>query len=306
MNDREIEPLPVRMPGSLLSLMRELGELKRVRSAGRVGSIAARWFSEGWARLLSTGSTVDAMRGQVGGALAAVRLGDIDRDVLRDLDVGEAQAASILRDAFDAVAGPIDPSLRAMLSGPHDRAPCMPLPDFVSRLSDQPRAGVTCPGRPRLVFEPTENHAEHCATVAVYGVLLSPVFDADPSTVWLASMAHHFHNAYLPDSGFTGEVLLGASLDLAVERATARCLSQLTRDLAALVSDARRILPDASSADARAFHAADTLDRVWQVEQHLRAGRVGLDQVLGEMALIHEGPAKAFQDQVLRAAGLAS
>ncbi len=59
------------------------------------------------------------------------------------------------------------------------------------------------------MFEPPENHAEHCLAVAVYGVLLAPRYGADPSVVFLAGLAHHLHNARLPDSGFTGEALLG-------------------------------------------------------------------------------------------------
>ncbi|WP_204268457.1 hypothetical protein, partial [Escherichia coli] len=68
------------------------------------------------------------------------------------------------------------------------------VPAFVAALAEQPRAGVTCPGKPRILFEPPENHAEHCLVVAVYGVVLSPFYRADPGTVFLAAMAHHFHN----------------------------------------------------------------------------------------------------------------
>ena len=163
---------------------------------------------------------------------------------------------------------------------------------------------MTCPGRPRLLFEPPENHAEHCAVVALYGVLLAPVFDADPATVWLAGLAHHLHNADLPDSGYTGEMLLEPHLAPLMERATARALAQLPTALAATVKTARRILPNADTPEGRAFHAADALDRVWQIDQHLRAGRTTLEIVLTDMALVHEGPVKTFQDQVLRAAGL--
>jgi len=122
--------------------------------------------------------------------------------------------------------------------------------------------------------------------------------------VWLAGMAHHLHNAFMPDSGFTGEMLLGAHLEPAMQRTTTRALRELPSALAARVEDARRILPDAGTPEGRAFHAADTLDRVWQIDQHLRAGRTTLHHVLHDMALVHDGPVKIFQDDVLLAAGL--
>ncbi len=284
--------------------MREIGELKRVRSAGRDGSFAERLFSNGWSRLSAGVPVADALGGSVRDALCGTRLGDIDPAAMRDLGIVEQGVDQIRERALRDAAVAIDPSLATIIGCPQSTSRAA-LPEFVSLLARQPRAGVTCPGRPRLIFEPAENHAEHCVIVAVYGVLLSPLFGADPATVWLASMAHHFHNAFLPDSGFTGEVMLGAALETVMRRATERCLSQLPPALSARVENALAILPDASTSEGRAFHAADTLDRVWQIDQHLRAGRIGLDVVLGEMALVHDGPAKPFQDGVLRAAGLA-
>ena len=291
-------------PAPLLSLLRELGELKRVRSAARPGTIAERLFADGWSRLLAGALPEDAMRGNVAAALTATRLGDIDAATLRTLDVAEDTIAPILARALAEITAVIDPALAARLSGPHLDPPAVPLPDFVARLARQPRAGVTCPGQPRLLFEPPENHAEHCAAVALYGVLLAPVFDADPATVWLAGLAHHLHNADLPDSGYTGEMLLEPHLGDVMARATARALAQLPAAIAVPVENARRILPNADTAEGRAFHAADALDRVWQIDQHLRAGRTTLHTVLTDMALVHEGPVKTFQDQVLHAAGL--
>ena len=303
MDDRADELPGPRLAGPLLSLMGEVGELKRVRSAGRVGSIAERLFADGWARLLAGCPLGAAMGAHVGRTLACVRLGDIDEAVLRDLGVEAATAREVMDGGLRAVVGAVDGALLASLvaAGP---APAASLPGFVAALASQPRAGVTCPGRPRLVFEPVENHAEHCAVVAVYGAMLAPVFGAAPEVVWLASMAHHFHNAFLPDAGFTGEMLLGGHLEGMIGRAVTRCLAMLPDGLAGQVEAALPVLRDASTPEGRAFHAADTLDRVWQIEQHLRPGRIGLDYVLREMALVHEGPAKRFQDAVLRAAGL--
>jgi hypothetical protein len=58
--------------------------------------------------------------------------------------------------------------------------------------------------------------------------------------------------------------------------------------------------------EGRAFHAADTLDRVLQVEGQLRAAGTSMDFVLREMELVHAGPVKPFQDAVLARMGLAA
>ena len=55
--------------------------------------------------------------------------------------------------------------------------------------------------------------------LAVYAVVASPIDGADPTAVFVASMAHHLHNAAMPDSGFSGEVLLGGALDAVIARA---------------------------------------------------------------------------------------
>jgi 5'-deoxynucleotidase YfbR-like HD superfamily hydrolase len=295
-------PVLLDLDPSLLSSLRELGELKRIRSASRTGSVAERLFLSGWSSLASGVPTLAAMQDGVAAALSAIRLGDLDLPTLVELGVPADEAIAILRRAAASMPGL--PALD-LPAGPPSEATA-PVPGFASLLARQPRAGITCPDRPRVLLEPPENHAEHCLAVAVYGVALSPTFGADPQTVWLAGMAHHLHNAFLPDSGFTGEMLLGEHLEPIMQRATERALAELSGPLAARVRAARRILADADTPEGRAFHAADTLDRVWQIDQHLRAGRLDLRFVLDDMALVHEGPVKRFQDEVLRAAGLAA
>ena len=61
---------------------------------------------------------------------------------------------------------------------------------------------------------------------------------------------------------------------------------------------------DATTPDGQAFHAADVIDRVLQIRQHLRGATLTMDVVLNDMDLVHEGPVKAFHDAVLREAGL--
>ena len=78
-----------------------------------------------------------------------------------------------------------------------------------------------------------ENHAEHCWAVAVTGALLAPVYDADPTRVFLAGLAHHLANAWLPDAGDAADVALGDALaDLVPvlrERALDRALPRTPR-----------------------------------------------------------------------------
>jgi 5'-deoxynucleotidase YfbR-like HD superfamily hydrolase len=154
------------------------------------------------------------------------------------------------------------------------------------------------------VLEPPESHAEHCAAVAICGALLSPAWGAEGETVFLAGLAHHLHNALLPDSGFAGEVLLGDWLQPAFARATAIALAELSPLPRERAATALRVIPDAATPEGRAFHAADTLDRVLQVEHHLRAAGTSMEFVLREMELVHAGPTKPFQDSVLERMGL--
>ena len=108
----------------------------------------------------------------------------------------------------------------------------------------------------------------------------------------------------MPDSGFTGEVLLGPHLQTVMAHFIDVCLRQLGPALRAEVERARAILPDAATPEGRAFHAADVLDRVLQLNQYSRAATLTPERMLGEMELVHAGPVKAFQDDVLRRAGL--
>ncbi|TGD98405.1 hypothetical protein EU555_16075 [Methylobacterium nonmethylotrophicum] len=284
------------------ALLVELNDIKRVRSAGRDGSIAERLFLQAWSAL--TGGAEPALLALdiTAKALAASRLGDLDAAFLSLAGLSRIEASAVLVRGFDEVAGPLDPALadalRACLAAPRDWTPGS-VPAFARLQAHQPRAGVTCPGKPRILLEPPENHAEHCLMVAVYGVALSPFYGADPTTVFLAALAHHLHNALMPDAGFTGEILLGSHLDAVIATLSERALSELDEPLRGLVASSRQILADDRTAEGRAFHAADVIDRVLQIAQHLRAASLTMDTVLGEMALVHDGPVKGFHDRVL-------
>ncbi|GJE62166.1 HD domain-containing protein [Methylobacterium trifolii] len=299
---RGAEPGPA-APAGLRELLVEANDLKRVRSAGRAGSIAERLFAQGWGMLTGGARPEDVALDVTATALAATRLCDLDAAFLAASGLSDEAVSSVLVEGFDAVTVALDADMRDRL---RDRlrkpAAHLPgsLPGFVAALAQQPRAGVTCPGRPRILLEPPENHAEHCLMVAVYGVVLSPFYRADPTTVFLAAMAHHFHNAAMPDAGFTGEMLLGDHLLPIMARTTGWALAELDPPLRETVERARAVLPDDATAEGRAFHAADCIDRVLQIAQHLRAASITMGTVLDEMELVHAGPVKPFHDRVLR------
>ena len=302
---------PIRAAGPalgpyLLPLFRELGDLKRIRSAGREGSIADRLFAAGWRALVGGGDPEDVMRATVARALAAARLGDLDRETLLELGLSPTEALEVLRRGFDEVAEAIDSRLAELLRGGLEAeiASEGALPPFVPLLARQPRAGVTCPGRPRLMLQPAENHAEHCLLVAVYGVLAAPIERADAVEVFLAGLAHHFHNATMPDSGYSGETLLGGHLEPVIARAREAALAELKAPLRARVAAALAPIASDRTPEARAFHIGDVIDRVLEIEQHLRAARATMDVVLDDYALVHAGPVKPFHDRVLAEVGL--
>ncbi|WP_431271840.1 hypothetical protein [Dankookia sp. P2] len=291
----------------MLPLCRALGDLKRIRSAGRSGSIAERLFAAAWARVAAGEAPEAVARDTVRSALIATRLSDLDAAALGDAGIPPAEVGRIQGAALAQAATPLDMATRAWLAGgtrPEPAATPASLPGFVASLAAQPRAGATHPQLGRLMLEPPESHAEHCVVVAVIGTLLAPSWDAGFEAVFLAGLAHHLHNALLPDSGFAGEMLLGAWLQPAFARATSLALQQLDPVPRNRVAAALQVIPDAATPEGSAFHAADTLDRVLQVEHHLRAAGTTMDYVLREMELVHAGPTRIFQDAVLARFGL--
>ena len=293
------------LDSTYLPLLHELNDLKRIRSAARDGSIATRLFRQSWRSELdgvpNVALTITAR------TLSAARLGDLDATVLLAAGMADTEILSVCREAIQQIGSVLPARQVEALARAYrlEAASENNLPGFVAALEAQPRAGVTCPGKPRILLEPPENHAEHSLMVAVYGVLLAPLYAADPEVVFLAGLAHHFHNAGMPDAGFTGEMLLGERLDGVMRFYTNECFQELDAGVAQRVIAARSILPNATSPEGRAFHAADVIDRVLQIEQHLRAATLTMDIVLGEMALVHDGPMKPFHDDVLRQVGLA-
>ena len=303
--------MPDALPGragrlaGLVPLAAELGDLKRVRDASSPDSIASRLFRRAWGALASGQDCGDVALGTTADALAAARLGGIHRAVLEGAGLSADEAGAVLRRSFDEVAGPIEPgfaeALRAHL-GREARGGAAPA--FAEALIRQPRAGATCPGKPRILLEPPEGHGDHCLVVAVLGCVLAPRYDADPAPAFLAGMAHHLHNAFLPDSGFAGEMLLGSHLEPVIARLFARELATLPAGLADDAKSALALIRDAQTPVGRAFHAADVIDRVLQMRHYEQVAQFTTSQASDEMQLVHAGPTQAFHMGVLRDAGL--
>ena len=223
--------------------------------------------------------------------------------MLRQLGLDAAARTAILRRGFDAAAASLRPvvieRLRDAVGAVRHRDEATATPAFVEALIRQPRAGATTPGQPRLALEPAESHGDHCLVVAVLGVLIALQDGADPARVFLAGLAHHLHNAMLPDTGFAGEVLLGEALPSIMQRLFERELATLAPGPREHVSDALVLIADADTAEGRAFHAADVIDRVLQAHHHARAAAFTAEQALGDLQLVHEGPLRPFQARVL-------
>lgn len=283
----------------------ELGDLKRVRDASGPDSLASRLFRSAWGALLAGQAPPDVALLATADAIAAARLGGIDGTVLVSAGLTGAEAAEVLARSFDEVSGSVDPSLAARLRsrlGQTLRPGAAPM--FAEALIRQPRAGATCPGKPRIVLEPPEGHGDHCMVVAALAVVLSPRYGADPAAAFLAGMAHHLHNASLPDSGFAGEMLLGQHLGPVIRRLFARELATLPALLSEATAAALAAIPDASTPVGRAFHAADVIDRVLQMRHYDQVARFTVDQALDDMDLVHAGPTQSFHQAVLRDAKL--
>lgn len=288
-------------------VLRELADLKRIRVAGASGSLADQAFLRSWSRL-SRGDALTRVAGEeCAQALAAARLGGVDATVLADAGLLPEEILEVLSRAFDSLGLELPGAgdLRRFLTP--DRLAVLPQPpEFARLLALQPRAGATYPGRPRVVVEPPESHGDHCFVTAVFAALLAPSYGAVAEEAFLLGLAHHLHNARMPDSGFAGEELLGAALPRVMATLTRASLRELPPALAAHVHALLPARDDADSELGQAFHAADVLDRVLQVHHHARAAAFTAAQALVDLDIVHPGPVQGFQLEVLAACGLAA
>ncbi len=292
---------------AFVPLFREIGNLKRIRAAGAIETFAADLFRQAWSRISSGSDARETAVKISADAVIGANLGAIDAAVLRRADLTEIEIETILQRAFDAAAFPIDAELRDELRAQINRKVNVQkeqVPHFVERLIEQPRSGATKVGAPKLIFDAPENHGEHSIVVGIYAVLLAPVYRADIATVFFAALAHHFHNAYLPDSGFAGEEHLGEFLPKIFEAFRCRCLSEIPANLHDKIWRSLKIIETADAPEARAFHAADVIDRVLQMRHHAEANEFTLKYALEEAELVHAGAVQTFHYDVLWAAKL--
>ncbi|MGC2998101.1 HD domain-containing protein [Streptomyces sp. G35A] len=288
-------------------LLREIGDLKRVRTAGSGGlSMGEHAFCRSWAGLVRGGDPGRIAVRECAAAVAGARLAGIDGPVLRRCGLAADEAVAVLERSVAQHADRMDPVTSGLLREALPELveePCEgSAPGFAAVLCAQPRAGATRPGMPRLMVEPPESHGDHCWAVAVYGALLARAFGAAPGDVFLLGLAHHLHNAVLPDAGLAGEELLGEHLPAVLARLTRQALADLPAALAARVEPLLALREGADSPAARAFHAADVLDRVLQVRHHARAVTFTAEQALEDLDLVHPCAVSGFHRAVLDAA----
>ncbi len=288
------------------AVARDLSELKRMRDQSTDDSVAEQLFRSAWAALAQGDEPRQVCLQIVADALVATRLAGIDARLLRELEVDPDTRLAILRRGYDDAASGLSPDVLAPVRDAVGglRRAAGETPAFVDRLIRQPRAGATSPGKPRLALEPAESHGDHCLVVGVLGALIALHGEADPAQAFLAGLAHHLHNALLPDTGFAGEVMLGDALLPLMRRLTDAELQTLPPALRARVEDALLPIAGADTAGAQAFNAADVIDRVLQAHHHGRASAFTVDQALGDLQLVHEGPLQAFHLRVLSTLGL--
>ena len=295
---------------ALLPLLREVNDLKRIRSAQYPSTWATRCFSRSWKRLLSGHNIEVVALQEAARALAAARLADIDFGTMKSAGLSEQEAVQVLERALDSIGGVLDEALYQQLqfalrrSADVDAVPRGDLTPFLTSLIRQPRAGATRPGVGRIVLEPTEQHGDHCAIVAINGVVCAPLFGANPADAFLTGLTHHLHNAYWPDAGDAGDNLVGELLQPAMQRLRERAIEQLPEALRPRVRDSLSVVYRADTPHAQAFQTADVLDRVLEMEWHARSSAFTLSVALEEMDIVHPGPVQSFQQSVMRESGL--
>jgi len=244
-------------------------------------------------------------------AILATQLADAAGTVLREHGLSAQAARDVRLRGFEEAPLPDSPlrgSLRRAISSgkgtaERDRKEDEPFA-FIGALCEQPRAGVTAPGEPRLMLTPTESHGDHCGAVAVLGVLLAPLFGADIAVVYLIGLAHHLHNATLPDAGHAGDVILGDVAGDLIDAGRSRAMEEIPEALHDPIRSVLAHTEHVDSPEARAFHAADALDRVLEIAWHAQTANFSLDTALDDYDLVHEGFAQEWQERVLEASDL--
>ena len=317
--EAELQPREAARLAAMRPLLERLNDLKRIRVAGRDGSLMDQAFTRTWSRVVGGEAWGDIAWNEAARAVAAVRLGGLDIETMQAHGLSGDEAVGVVAAAIDLAVDELGERLASRLKehldspaaghGSRDLPGGLPgadLPPFVGVLVAQPRAGATHPTARRMVLEPAESHGDHCMTVAVVATLLSDVFDADSGEAMMVGLAHHLFNTSLPDIGFAGDrVLHGLGLDRRLTQAAFdQALQQLDEPLRGRVRGVLAYTRQTDPPLSRCFHGADALDRVLEMAWHDRAARFRLDQAMTDLNIVHEAPEQAWQRRVLTAAGV--
>lgn len=295
---------------ALRPLLARLNDLKRIRTADAPQeSLAQRGFARAWNDLLHGDDASAVAEREAASAVASTKLAGIEPHVLARAGLTRDQIGEVFASAVGKAAAPLATAYADRLSyiarhATERRSPGE-VPAFVRRLQDQPRAGATHLTERRLILQPAESHADHSYVVAASGALLAGHVGADATVPFLAGLAHHLHNAVLPDAGFAGEQALGRHLDAIVKHLSDQVLDQMPPGLAQRIRDAVRATTLPVTPEGESFHAADVIDRVLEAEYFDRVARFRLSYALDTLELVHESPLKPFQQRVLSAVELA-
>ncbi len=215
-----------------------MSDLKRIESAAFEGTFASNRFTAALSRLtIAARSGEEALRIESAGlameetaaAIVATRAGGMTASTLAELGMQPADIGRRFASAIDEHSGAITDELavqlRAVVATVHPSSPPPPaVRALARRLVTEPRAGATAVGKSRVLVVPAENHAEHCYVTAVNAVVLAGGFGADIGEVFFTAMIHHLHNAFLPDAGYGGEMMLGDHLHAVVDAARQKAL----------------------------------------------------------------------------------
>lgn len=291
-----------------LDFLRELNDVKRLYDHNFGNYSFTSKIFHGATKPLSTN---DPLQEDVWSALVicAARLGAMTPNVLLDVGINRDSIVEIFRNSINLHRSLPSALLNSLLDACVDVEKTFnksdkPVAKWVERLTQTPRAGATCPGKPRIVIEPPEMHSDHCVMVATYGFILADAFGANRQDVWLIGLCHHLHNAYLPDAGFTGEMLLGNHLGNIIQQQRLRVLNTFTPFYKVKIHYLFEEVNDIESALFKAFTAADTIDRIVQMEYYERSACFKAINALSDFNLVHEGAAQDFQHVLLDSIGI--